>query len=170
MTEIPPGFTAVSIPSDREIVLTRVVDAPRTLVFAAWTDPAHLPRWLGRRDWTMTACRSDPRPGGERRFTWRRDDGAEMGVRGVYREVTPPEGLVCTEAYDGAPGETLTTLRLTEQDGRTTVTATIRYPSPEARDAALATGMRAGFDESLIRLMAHLRDAHPSHQEDPRWT
>lgn len=138
--------------ADDEVVVTRVVNAPRALVFAAWTDPAHLPRWLGRADWTMTVCQSDPRPGGIRRFIWRRGDGAEMGVRGVYREVTPPDGLVCTESFDGGPGETLNTLRLFERNGQTTITSTIRYPSAQARDAALATNMRAGFDEALSRL------------------
>lgn len=150
------GETTFEARGDDEIVMTRVLNAPSELVFAAWTDPTHLPRWLGRAHWTMTVCQSDPRPGGIRRFVWRRDDGTEMGVHGVYHEVTPPDGLVCTESFDGGPGETLNTLRLVEHDGLTTVTSTIRYPSAQARDAALATKMRAGFDESLTRLTEHL--------------
>lgn len=153
----PLGDTAFDARDDDKIVVTRVVAAPRALVFATWTDPGHLRRWLGRGDWTMTVCQSDPRPGGVRRFVWRRDDGAEMGVRGVYREVTPPDGFVCTESFDGGPGETLNTLGFVEHHGRTTITSTILYPSAQARDAALATNMRVGFDESLARLAEHLR-------------
>ena len=154
-----PGRVATTFDArgDDEIVMTRRLNAPRELVFAAWTDPAHLGHWLGRADWTMTVCQSDPRPGGIRRFVWRRHDGAEMGVRGVYREVTHPNGFVCTESFDGSPVETLNTLRLVERRGQTTITSTIRYPSARARDAALATKMRAGFDESLTRLSEHLR-------------
>ncbi len=151
------GGTTFETPSDDEIVMTCVVNAPRDLVFEAWTDPVHLPHWLGRADWTMTVCHSDPRPGGVRRLVWRRDDGVEMGVSGVYREVTPPDGLVCTEAFDGGPGETVHTLRLIEHDGETTMVSTIRYPTTQARDAALATNMRAGVDESFTRLSEHLR-------------
>ena len=104
----------------------------------------------------MTVCLSDPRPGGIRRFVWRREDGAEMGVRGVYLEVTAPTGFVCTETFDGSSGETLNTVRLVERGLRTTITSTIRYPSVQTRDAALATQMRVGLGESLDRLDARL--------------
>ena len=156
---------------DRDLVLTHLVNAPRALVFAAWTDPERLPHWLGREDWTMTVCLSDPRPGGIRRFVWRSDDGTEMGVTGTYLEVTPPDGLVCTETYDGLPADTpptLLTLRLTGDGDRTTVTSTIRYPDTHARDAALATDMRAGLTASLARLGPHLHS--PDSEKDTRWT
>ena len=80
------GVTAFTTPSDREIVATRVVNAPRRLVFEAWTDPQHLPHWLlGPQGWTMPVCEIDLRPGGAWHFVWRRSEGTEMGMRGVYR-------------------------------------------------------------------------------------
>lgn len=140
-----------------EIAVTRDVTAPARLVFAAWTDPRHLPHWLGRDGWTMTVCRSEPRPGGVRRFVWRRDDGVEMGVRGVYREVSEPFGFVCTETFEGAVGETVNTVHFVEHGTRTTITSTIRYPDEQARDAALRSRMRVGLGASLNHLDAHLR-------------
>ena len=95
---------AHTVPSDREIVMTRVVDAPRRLVFEAWTKPEHLPQWmLGPAGWTMPVCEIDLRPGGAWHFVWRRSDGTEMGMRGVYREITSPGRLVSTESW-GATG------------------------------------------------------------------
>jgi uncharacterized protein YndB with AHSA1/START domain len=160
-TRAVPGDdgTTFAASGENEIVITRYVNAPNDLVFAAWTDPAYLPHWLGRADWTMTACQSIPRPGGIRRFIWRHDDGTEMGVCGVYREVTAPTGFVCTEKFDGAAGETLNTVRLVDTAPGTTIISTIRYPSTQAREAALATQMRLGFSESLDRLSSHLH--HP---------
>ena len=140
-----------------EIVVTCVLNAPAEVVFAAWTDPSHLRNWLGRAGWKMTVCQSDPRPGGIRRFVWRRDDGIEMGLRGVYLDVTPHSGFVCTEHFDGATGGTVNTLRLTELAGNTTVNSTIRYATVQARDSALVTRMLEGFDQSLANLGDHLR-------------
>ena len=83
----------VTTPSDREIVMTRVFDAPRRLVFEAWTNPEHLPHWmLGPQGWTMPVCEIDLRPGGAWHFVWRRSDGTEMGMHGVYQEIVPPSG------------------------------------------------------------------------------
>src|ERR1041385_4731798 len=94
--------TIFTTPSEREIVVTRVVDAPRRLVFEAYTNPTHLPHWmLGPDGWTMPICEIDLRPGGAWRFVWRQLDGAEMEMRGVYQEVTPPERLVSTESWGG---------------------------------------------------------------------
>ncbi len=157
-----PGSATFEARGEDELVVTCQLNAPQELVFAAWTDPVHLPHWLGRAGWRMVLCQSDPRPGGIRRFVWRHQDGTEMGVRGVYHEVTPPDGLVCTESFDGGPGGTLNTLRLVEQGGQTTITSTIRYPDGQTRDAALATNMRAGFNESLTRLAEHLNAAGPA--------
>ena len=151
--------TTFTTPSDREIVMTRVVDAPRGLVFEAWTKPEHPPHWmLGPSGWTLPVCEIDLRPGGAWHFVWRRSDGTEMGMRGVYREIAPPEGLVATESWGGDWPETLNTLVLTEKDGRTTITQTMLYPSREARDAALETGMKEGASESFDRLDAYLRE------------
>ena len=143
---------------DRELVMTRVVDAPRRLVFEAWTKPEHLPHWmLGPPGWTMPVCEIDLRPGGEWHFIWRRADGNEMGMRGEYREIAPPERLVSTESWGGDWPETLNTLVLSEKDGQTTLTNTILYPSKEAREAALKTGMKEGVSKSFDRLAEYLR-------------
>jgi uncharacterized protein YndB with AHSA1/START domain len=151
------GTLQVATPTDREIVVTRVFDAPRRLVFEAWTNPRHLPRWmLGPEGWTMPVCEIDLRPGGAWHFVWRRSDGTEMEMRGVYREITPPERLVSTESWGGDWPETLNTLILSEEGGKTTSTVTILYPSKEARDAALKTGMKEGMSQSFDRLNEYL--------------
>jgi uncharacterized protein YndB with AHSA1/START domain len=150
--------TTFTTPSDREIVITRIVDAPRRLVFAAYTNPEHLPHWmLGPQGWTMPVCEIDLRPGGAWHFVWRRSDGTEMGMRGVYQEVVPPERLVSTESWGGDWPETLNTLVLSEEEGKTTITQRVLYPSKEARDAALRTGMQEGVIESFARLEEYLR-------------
>jgi uncharacterized protein YndB with AHSA1/START domain len=150
--------TTFTTPSDREILGTRVVDAPRELVWEAWTNPEHVPHWLlGPEGWTMPVCEIDLRPGGAWHFVWRRSDGTEMEMRGEYREVEPPERLVHTESWGGDWPETLNTLILSEEDGKTTMAQTILYPSQEARDAAFATGMTKGASISFERLDAYLR-------------
>jgi uncharacterized protein YndB with AHSA1/START domain len=151
--------TTFTTPSDRELVATRVVDAPRRLVWQAWTSPDHVPRWLlGPAGWTMPICEIDLRPGGAWHFVWRKSDGTEMGMRGAYREVRPPERLVHTESWGADWPETVNTLVLTEQDGRTTMTCTVLYPSKEARDKALGTGMKDGWATSYVTLDQHLRE------------
>jgi uncharacterized protein YndB with AHSA1/START domain len=150
--------TTYTTPSDREILGTRVVDAPRELVWEAWTNPEHVPHWLlGPEGWTMPVCEIDLRPGGAWHFVWRRSDGTEMEMRGEYREVEPPERLVHTESWGGDWPETLNTLILSEEDGKTTMAQTVLYPSKEARDAALATGMTKGASISFERLDEYLR-------------
>ena len=151
--------TTITLPSDREVAMTRVVDAPRELVFEAWTSPEHVPHWmLGPGDWTMPVCEIDLRTGGAWHFVWRRSDGSEMEMRGEYREVSPPERLVSTESWGGDWPETLNTVVLTESQGRTNITLTILYPSKEARDAALETGMKEGASQSFDRLAERLRN------------
>jgi uncharacterized protein YndB with AHSA1/START domain len=149
--------TTYTTPSDREIAVTRVFDAPRRLVFEAHTKPEHLKNWmLGPDGWTMPVCEIDLRPGGMWHFVWRRADGSEMEMRGVYKEVVPPEKLVSTESWGGDWPETVNTLTLSEQDGKTTLTITILYPSKEARDAVLNTGMKDGMNQSFERLAEYL--------------
>jgi uncharacterized protein YndB with AHSA1/START domain len=151
--------TTFTTPSDREVVMTRVFDAPRRLVFEAWTSPKHLPHWmLGPEGWTMPVCEIDLRPGGAWHFVWRRADGTEMGMRGVYKEIKPPERLVCTESWGGDWPETINTLVLSEKDGKTTMSQTVLYPSKEARDAAMKTGMKDGASVSFERLADYLRE------------
>jgi uncharacterized protein YndB with AHSA1/START domain len=147
----------VTTPTDREIVITRVFDAPRTLVWEAMSRPELLKRWLfGPPGWSMVVCEDDPRVGGAFRCAWRGPDGAEMAMRGVYREVVPPERVVRTESFefgcDAQAGEQLATLVLAEQGGRTTLTLTVLYPSKEARDGAIASGMEHGLSAGYDRL------------------
>ena len=113
----------LTTPSDREIVVTRVVSAPRRLVFAAYTIPEHVTRWmLGPPGWTMPICEIDLRPGGAWRFIWRRADGSEMEMRGVYQEIEPPERLVSRETWGEDWPETLNILELSEAGSQTTIT------------------------------------------------
>jgi uncharacterized protein YndB with AHSA1/START domain len=159
MTTTPRAdATTYTTPSDQEIVATRVVNAPRRLVFEAHTNPAHLPHWmLGPDGWSMPVCEIDLRPGGAWHFVWRNSDGAEMAMQGVYQEVVPPERLVCTESWGGDWPETLNTLVLSEENGKTTITQRVRYPSKEARDAAIKTGMQKGMSASYERLAEYLQ-------------
>src|SRR5437588_10201172 len=128
------GNLKLTASGDREIVMTRVFDAPRSMVFDAYTKPELLERWLGVfGGWTMPVCEVDLRVGGSYRYVWRGPDGSEMGIRGNYREVVVPERIVATEAFDQAwyEGEAVGTLVLLERDGKTTLTNTIRYASKE---------------------------------------
>src|SRR3989441_13135909 len=149
------GTLEVTTPSDREIAMTRVFNAPRRLVFDAWTKPELLKRWLGvRGGWTFAVCEVDLRVGGTYRFVWRGPDGAEMGVRGVYREVVRPERLMHTEKFDEAwyPGEALITTVLVELGAKTTLTVTMRYKTLEAREAVLKSPMESGVAQSYDKL------------------
>ena len=150
--------TTFTTPSDRELVATRVVDAPRGLVWEAWASFNHVPHWMtGPDGWTMPVCEIDLSPGGGWHFVWRRSDGTEMEMRGVYRQIVPRERLVTTESWGGDWPDTLNTLVLTEAAGKTTMTCTVLYESNPARDAALGTGMRDGWSASYDRLDEHLR-------------
>ena len=135
----------VTTPTDRQIVMTRVFDAPRQLVFDAHTKPELVKRWLfGLDGWALAVCEIDLRVGGRYRYVWRQErDGKEMGMGGVYREVVPPERIVSTEKFDDAwyPGEAVGTTVFLEQGGRTTLTYTMLYESREARDIALESGV-----------------------------
>jgi len=140
----------VTTPSDREIAMTRVFDAPRRLVFDAWTKPELLRRWLGvRAGWTMVVCEVDLKVGGAYRYVWRGPAG-DMGMGGVFREVVRPERIVSTEVFDDPwyAGEAVDTLVMVETGGKTTVTTTVRYVSQQVRDAVLASGMSRGVAES----------------------
>ena len=150
------GALKLTTAGDRDIVMTRVFDAPRRLVWDAHTKPELVRQWLlGPPGWTMPVCEMDVRAGGTYRWVWRSEkDGTEMGMGGVYREVTAPERLVATEKFDQAwyPGESLNTLVLVEAGGRTTLTQTMRYESRAARDVVLKSGMEQGVIASYDRL------------------
>ena len=145
----------VTTPSDREILVTREFDAPRQLVFEAMTKPDLVKRWLyGPDEWRLAVCEIDLRVGGTLRYVWRKTKGVEMGLSGVYREITPPERIVHTELFDQdwTGGETLVTTVLTESGGKTMMSLTVLYSSQEARDAALKTPMEEGMGQGYDRL------------------
>jgi uncharacterized protein YndB with AHSA1/START domain len=150
----------VSTPNERQIVMTRRFDAPRHLVFEAYTTPELLQRWLVPPGWTFPVCEVDLRVGGKYRFVWRSAQGQDMGMGGVYREIVRPERIVTTEKFDDAwyPGEALGTLILAEHDGRTTLTLTVEYESREARDVALKSGMETGVAAGYDKLETLLAD------------
>lgn len=148
---------------DREIVMTRAFDAPRKLVWDCFTKPDLVRRWLfGPNGWSFLVCDIDLRVGGSYRYVWRKDDdGTEMGMRGVYREIVPQERIVDGQVFDQdwTGGEAISTLVFTEQGGRTTVTNTMLYASPEARAMVLESGMKEGMAmgyDRLADLMASL--------------
>jgi uncharacterized protein YndB with AHSA1/START domain len=150
--------TTLTMVSDEEIAISRAFDAPRQLVFEAHTNPEHVSQWLlGPEDWTMPVCEIDLRPGGSWHFVWQHADGRRLDMSGVYREIVSPERIINTERWGPEWPETTNTMLFTERDGETTVTQIIRYPSKEARDAALATGMMSGVERSYDLLDALLR-------------
>jgi uncharacterized protein YndB with AHSA1/START domain len=140
------------MPTDREIVLTRVFDAPRAMVFDAFTKPELLKRWFGPRGWSLVVCEVDLRVGGGFRFVLRGPDGKDMGMRGVYREIAPPERCVHMESFDDYPGESQVTGVFIETGGKTTLTATVLYPSKEVRDIVIKSGMEHGAAETYDKL------------------
>src|SRR3954470_1056424 len=142
------GTLAVTLPSDREIALTRVFKAPRQLVYDAFSKPEILKRWFGPHGWSLVTCDVDARVGGGFRFVLRSPDGRELGMRGTYRELSPPARSVHTESFDNFPGESQVTSVFTDHDGCTTLTVTILYPSREVRDAVIGSGMEHGAAES----------------------
>ena len=150
------GELKITTRGDRELVMTRVIAAPRTLVFDAHTQPELAKRWLlGPPGWSLPVCEIDLQVGGKYRYVWRHDrNGTEMGMGGVYREIKAPERIVSTEKFDEAwyPGEAVGTLVLVEQGGRTTLTNTMCYASRAARDAVLKSGMESGVKASYDRL------------------
>jgi uncharacterized protein YndB with AHSA1/START domain len=146
------GTLQVTTPTDREIVLTRVFDAPRHLVFDAFSKPELLKRWFGPRGWSLVVCEVDFKVGGGFRFVLRGPDERQMGMRGVYREITPPERSVHMESFDDYPGESQVTAVFVEQGGKTTLTATVLYASQEVRDAVIKSGMEHGAAETYDRL------------------
>jgi uncharacterized protein YndB with AHSA1/START domain len=159
------GKLQITTPSDREIAMTRVFDAPKRLVYRALTEPELLKRWLfGPDGWSLAVCDIDLKVGGRYRYVWRHTaDGAEMGMGGVFRDVVPNERLVATELFDEPwyPGEAVTSQVLTERAGRTTLTTTVLYASREARDGVLkspaASGVALSYDrlETVLTTMAN---------------
>ena len=151
----------VTTPSDLEVVITRVVDAPRGMVFDAHTKPELVRRWLnGLPGWTFPVCEIDLRVGGKYRYEWRGPEGESMGMGGTFTEVVRPSRIVATQLFDQdwTGGETIVSTDIVEKNGKSTITTTVRYASREARDAALQTGMSAGMEMSYERLDTLLKE------------
>ncbi|MBL8234352.1 MAG: SRPBCC family protein [Bryobacterales bacterium] len=150
-----PESFQVTTPSDREIEITRDFHAPRQLVFDAFTKPELVRRWLlGPEGWTMPICEIDLRAGGKYRYVWRKDGVKDMGMGGVFLEVSSPSRLVVTEKFDEAwyPGEGLNTTVFVENGEITRTTITVLYESMEARDTARRSGMEHGMAAGYQRL------------------
>jgi uncharacterized protein YndB with AHSA1/START domain len=149
------GTFKVSTPSDTEIELTRLFDAPRHLVFEALTKPEHVRQWWGILDdkHSVPVCEIDLRVGGAWRYVGEGPEGRMPAFYGVYREIVPPERLVCTEVFEPFPdaGSVVTTV-LTEENGQTRIRVTASYPSKDVRDMVLQTGMERGAAISYDRL------------------
>lgn len=151
-----PESFKLSTPSEREILIERDFNAPRELVFEAFTKPELVKRWLlGPDGWAMPVCEIDLRVGGTYRYVWRKESaGIEMGMGGVFREVTHPRKLVATEKFDDAwyPGEAVDTTVFEEKDEVTKMQLTVLYESKEARDTATRSGMEHGMVAGYNRL------------------
>jgi uncharacterized protein YndB with AHSA1/START domain len=148
------GTATVTLPTDEQILITREFDAPKHLVYEAWTTPELVKRWWHANRGEVTSAEIDLRVGGTWRYVSVTDDGFEVGFHGEYREIVPDERIVSTEVYEGAPpeapeGGTLNTLTLTETDGRTTLTVLVQAPNKEVRDAIIDSGMEAGMQDAM---------------------
>jgi uncharacterized protein YndB with AHSA1/START domain len=143
------GTATVTLPADDQILITREFDAPRHLVYEAYTTPELVRRWWHANRGEMTVAEIDLRVGGRWRYAMVTPDGFEVAFHGEYRELVPNERIVSTEAYEGAAGETLNTLTLSEADGRTTLTVLVQCPSQDVRDAIIESGMEAGMQDAF---------------------
>ena len=146
----------VTLPSDQEILIVREFDAPKHLVFEAYTKPEHVRRWWTAKRGEVTECEIDLRVGGRWRYVMVTNEGGmEVAFHGEYREIVENERLVSTEVYEGAPvpdpdaAGTLNTLTLTEENGRTTLEILVQAPNQEVRDAIIASGMEDGLQDAL---------------------
>ncbi len=144
------GTATVTLPTDEQILITREFDAPKHLVYQAWTTPELVKRWWSGGHGEVTIADIDLRVGGMWRYVMIANEGFEVAFHGEYREIVPDERLVTTEVYEGMPeGEALDTLTLTEADGRTTLTILVQHSSKEHRDAHINSGMEAGMQKSM---------------------
>ena len=149
------GKLKITTPSDREIAITREFNAPRNLVFEAYTKPELLKQWLGvQNGWTLAVCEIDLKVGGNYRYVWRGPNREDMGMGGTYREIVPGERIVATEKFDDPwyEGEATGTVTFIERDGKTTLTMTLLYTSKEVRDAVLQSPMERGLTVSFDKL------------------
>ena len=148
----------VTTPTDREIVMTRILDAPRDLVFEAHSSCEHMSHWWGPRRYEISSCEMDFRPGGAWRIV-HRGEGQEFGFRGEFREIRRPEVISWTFEYEGMPGHvSVQTVTFEEHDGKTTLTTVVLFDSIEDRDGMIDSGMESGASESMDRLEEYLQE------------
>ncbi|MGH2918994.1 MAG: SRPBCC family protein [Solirubrobacteraceae bacterium] len=144
------GTATVTLPTDEQILITREFDAPKRLVYKAWTTPELVKRWWSGQRGSVTSAEIDLRVGGTWRYVMVAYGGFEVAFHGEYREIVPNERIVCTEVYEGMPeGEAVDTLTLTEVDGRTTLAIVVQHSCKEHRDAHINSGMEGGMQESM---------------------
>jgi uncharacterized protein YndB with AHSA1/START domain len=147
------GTATVTLPNDDQILITREFDAPKDLVYKAWTTPELVKRWWHANRGEVTIAEIDLRVGGKWRYVSVTPDGFEVGFHGEYREIVSNERLVATEVYEGIPDAerhaALNTLTLTEADGRTTLTVLVEHPTKQGRDAHIDAGMEAGMQDAM---------------------
>jgi len=156
MAATSSGTAKVTLPADEQILITREFDAPKHLVYKAWTTPELVKRWWNAKRGEVTIAEIDLRVGGTWRYVMEADGGVEVGFHGEYREIVPDERIVSTEVYEGMPQPddgpelgTLNTATFTEADGRTTLTVLVEAPSKEIRDAIIDSGMEAGMQDAM---------------------
>jgi uncharacterized protein YndB with AHSA1/START domain len=144
------GTATVTLPTDEQILITREFDAPKHLVYKAWTTPELVKRWWSGQRGAVTLAEIDLRVGGRWRFVMMAEGGFEVGFHGEYREIVPNERIVSTEVYEGFPDEeAVNTLTLTEVDGRTTMTVLVQHSLKVHRDAHIESGMEVGMQEAM---------------------
>ena len=153
MAATSSGTATVTLPTDRQILITREFDAPRHLVYKAWTTPELVKRWWHANRGQVTIAEIDLRVGGTWRYVSVTESGMEVAFHGEYREIVPNERLVSSEVYEGIPDAeqhaALNTLTLTERDGRTLLTVLVEHPTREGRDAHINSGMEPGMQDAL---------------------
>jgi uncharacterized protein YndB with AHSA1/START domain len=144
------GTAKVTLPADEQILITREFDAPKHLVYKAWTTPELVRRWWNAKRGEVTTCEIDLRVGGTWRYVMVTPDGMEVGFHGEFREIVPNERIVSTEVFEGMPeAAALNTLTLDEEDGRTTLTVLVEHSSKEHRDGHINSGMEAGMQDAM---------------------
>ncbi len=147
------GSATVTLPTDEQILITREFDAPKHLVYKAWTTPELVKRWWSGERGEVTSAEIDLRVGGMWRYVMVAQGGFEVAFHGEYREIVPAERIVCTEVFEGMPdAAALTTTTFSEADGRTTLTMLVEHTSKEDRDAHINSGMEGGMQEAMDRL------------------
>jgi uncharacterized protein YndB with AHSA1/START domain len=156
MAAMSSGTANLTLPTDEQIMITREFDAPKDLVYKAWTTPELVKRWWNAKRGEVTLCEIDLRVGGKWRYVMIADNGAEVGFHGEFREIVPGERIVSTEVYEGLPegvseeeGRTVNTVTFTEENGRTTLTILVQAANKVSRDAIIDSGMEAGLQDAL---------------------